>query len=160
VSGRNRANHASPTGNTFTGNNEPAKNHGTIAIAGVAAMGDRRLVERLIDNLLDNALSYNRAGGHIDVVVGTRAGRASVIVSNTRPVVPVGGRASAATVPMSGFGSRESRARGGPRTLVQAIAEAHGAGLEVSPSDGGGLTVDGSSLPGDQGYPSGPPVPV
>jgi hypothetical protein len=90
VSGRNRANHASPTGNTFTGNNEPAKNHGTIAIAGVAAMGDRRLVERLIDNLLDNALSYNRAGGHIDVVVGTRAGRASVIVSNTRPVAPVG----------------------------------------------------------------------
>ena len=38
VSGRNRANHASPCGSALTGNSEPAKKKGTIAMAGTAAM--------------------------------------------------------------------------------------------------------------------------
>ena len=47
MSGRNRANHASPVGSELTGNSDPAKNQGTIAIAGVAATNSSTLGTRL-----------------------------------------------------------------------------------------------------------------
>ena len=118
--------------------------HVRQTLSRVAADGDRRLVEQLVANLLDNAIAYNEPDGHIDVLVGPRAGRALVSVSNTGPVVPAN-EIERLIQPFQR--SRAERTGHGHGiglglSIVHAIAEAHGASLEVSARSGGGLVVE------------------
>jgi signal transduction histidine kinase len=113
-------------------------------LSAATAEGDRRLVERMIANLLDNAIAYNQPGGHVDVVVGTRVGHALLSVSNSGPVVPAS-EVERLLQPFQRNGpDRTGRGRGVGLglSIVHAIAEAHGARLEVHPRAQGGLVVE------------------
>jgi signal transduction histidine kinase len=108
------------------------------------ATGDPRLAERLIANLVDNALRHNVPGGHVEAVTGMRDSRAVLSVSNTGPAVP------AAAVdrllrPFQRLGADRTGHVDGlglGLSIVQAIAQAHGAALTVRPQPGGGLRVE------------------
>jgi signal transduction histidine kinase len=113
-------------------------------LSAATAEGDRRLVERLIANLLDNAIAYNQPGGHVDVAVEPRGGHAVVSVSNSGPLVPAS-EVERLLQPFQRNGpDRTSHGRGVGLglSIVHAIAEAHGATLEVHPGAQGGLVVE------------------
>ncbi len=98
------------------------------------AAGDRRLAERLIANLLDNALAYNDPHGHVDVDVGTRAGRAVVSVTNTGQVVQAG-EVERLLQPFERNGpdrAGHGHGVGLGLSIVHAIAEAHGASWRLT----------------------------
>jgi signal transduction histidine kinase len=119
------------------------------ALAPAPATGDPRLAERLIANLADNALRHNTPGGYVEVVTGTRNSRAVLSVINTGPVVP------AAAVdrllrPFQRLGPDRTGHGDGlglGLSIVQAIAQAHGATLTIRPHPGGGLRAEVSFPP-------------
>jgi len=96
-------------------------------------------------NLVGNALCHNEEeDGHVEVVTGTRSGRAGLSVANSGPVVP------AADVeqlfqPFERLGANRRCRAGGlglGLSIVQAIADAHSATIDVRPQFEGGLHID------------------
>jgi signal transduction histidine kinase len=138
---------ASVTGDVVSMRREDATRRGVkvhLALSPAPAEGDRRLVERLVANLIDNALAYNVLEGRVDVTAGMRAGHAVLSVMNTGPVVPAD-EVDRLLQPFQRKGPDRTvhgRGVGLGLSIVRAIAEAHGAKLEVSPRDGGGLVVE------------------
>jgi signal transduction histidine kinase len=114
------------------------------ALAPAPATGDPRLAERLIANLVDNALRHNAPGGYVEVVTGTRGSRPVLSVINTGPVVP----AEAVDRLLQPFQRlRPNRTGHGDGlglglSIVQAIAQAHGATLTISSQPSGGLRAE------------------
>jgi signal transduction histidine kinase len=108
------------------------------------AAGSPRLAERLVANLIDNALRHNVPTGQVAVTTGTKNSRAFLSVANTGPVVP----AAALDRLFQPFqrlpADRTSRGEGLGLglSIVQAIADAHGASITVRPQSGGGLLVE------------------
>jgi signal transduction histidine kinase len=135
--------------------------HSTLAAA--PALGDPRLVERLIANLIDNAIRHNDAGGQVEITTGTRERHAYVSVTNTGPSVPPE-QIERLLQPFERLGGARTQHNSGyglGLSIVQAIANAHHAGLSARPRPGGGLTVDvsfppapGATLPRDTQRPS------
>jgi signal transduction histidine kinase len=114
------------------------------ALAPAEALGDPRLAERLVANLVDNAISHNVPDGRVEVVTGSRSGRAILSVANTGPLVP-DGEIERLFQPFQRLGpDRTGRGRGVGLglSIVKAIAEAHGAGLSAHPRSGGGLEIE------------------
>ncbi|MBO0815844.1 MAG: HAMP domain-containing histidine kinase [Actinobacteria bacterium] len=114
------------------------------ALAPALASGDPRLAERLIANLVDNALRHNTTGGYIEIVTDTKNLHAVLVVTNTGPIIP----AEAADRLLRPF-QRLSVDRTGHGeglglglSIVQAIAQAHGAALTIRPQPGGGLHAE------------------
>ncbi len=108
------------------------------------ATGDPRLAERLVANLVDNALRHNSPGGYVEVVTGTSGSQAVLSVINTGPVVPAGA-VDRLLRPFQRLGpDRLSHGEGVGLglSIVQAIAQAHGAALVISPRPGGGLRAE------------------
>jgi len=125
--------------------------HATLAPALVT--GSPRLVERLAANLVDNALRHNVPRGRVDVSTQVRGGRAVLSVTNTGPPVP------AATMerlfrPFQRLApERTGAGLGLGLSVVQAIADTHGADVTACPRPGGGLVVEVAfpgALPGAQ----------
>ncbi len=114
------------------------------ALASAPAMGDPRLVERLIANLLDNAICHNIPQGHVEIVTGTRQERAFLAVANSGPAIPV------EEVPrllqpfqrLRGTRAIHASGNGLGLAIVDAIAAAHRATLSARPRPDGGLTVE------------------
>ncbi len=129
----------------------------------VAALGDARLVERLVANLVDNAIRHNVPGGWMSVHIDTTDSRPALRVANSGPVIPPGEVArlfapfqrlavsrAAAGMGMSGRAA-ESGSAGMPYdrrdghglglSIVSAIASAHGADVRADALPGGGLAV-------------------
>ena len=105
--------------------------------------GSLRLCERLVSNLVENALRYNVPGGDIEVTTGTVDEDAIVTVMNTGPGVP----AAAVGQILRPFQRLSAHSgRGGGLglglSIVEAIAEAHRAKLNVQPGSSGGLRID------------------
>jgi signal transduction histidine kinase len=100
--------------------------------------GDPPLVERLVANLVENAVRHNVAGGHVEVA--TRPGL--VRVENTgAKIEPDDVRRLAEPF------ERLHRDCDGPGaglglSIVRAVADAHGAQLELRPRAGGGLIAE------------------
>src|SRR5215468_2235869 len=114
------------------------------ALAPARATGDPRLAERLIANLADNALAYNTPGGYIEVVTGTRNSCAVLSVINTGPVIPAA-EVGRLLRPFQRFGTERTSHSDGlglGLSIVQAIAQAHGAALTIRPQPGGGLQAE------------------
>ena len=115
-----------------------------LALRPAPAFGDPQLIERLAANLLDNALHYNRAGGNVRVVTENYLGGGRLIVTNTGPVVPEDQIARLLEpfqrISPSRTGQHDGSGLG--LSIVQAIAKAHGAHLDVKAGEQGGLTVD------------------
>jgi signal transduction histidine kinase len=100
--------------------------------------GDRPLIERLVGNLVENAVRHNEPGGRVGVTV--RPGL--VRVENTGPVV----RAEDVERLAEPF-ERLHRDGDGPGaglglSIVRAVADAHGARLDLRPRVGGGLVAE------------------
>jgi signal transduction histidine kinase len=109
--------------------------------------GERWLVSRLVANLVDNAVRHNVAGGRVAVTVATEAGRATLTVRNTGPVVPVG-ELRRLLAPFQRLGPERVgvQAAGGlglglGLSIVEAIVHAHDAELDLGSQPAGGLTV-------------------
>jgi signal transduction histidine kinase len=113
-----------------------------VAGDGASTNGDRALVERLVANLVENGVRHNVRGGWVDVRVGAEGGDAVVRVRNTGPVVAPEDVARL-TAPFERLG----RHAAGPDgvglglSIVQAVADAHGAGLHIAAQPEGGLDV-------------------
>jgi signal transduction histidine kinase len=111
------------------------------ALAPAPATGDPQLAERLIANLADNAMRHNTPGGYIEIVTGTKNSRAVLSVVNTGPVVPPAAL-SQLLKPFQRLGSDRTghgEGLGLGLSIVQAIAQAHGATLTIRPQPRGGL---------------------
>jgi signal transduction histidine kinase len=114
------------------------------ALAPALASGDPRLAERLVANLVDNALRHNTPGGYIEIVTGTKNSRAVLAVTNTGPVIPAAAMDRLVhpfqrlSVDRTGHGE----GLGLGLSIVQAIAQAHGAALTIRPQPSGGLHAE------------------
>ncbi len=101
-------------------------------------IADRPLVERLVANLMENAVRHNEPGGRVLVTV--TPGR--IRVENTgREIAPDDVRRLAEPF------ERLNRDCDGPGaglglSIVRAVADAHGARLDLSPRAGGGLVAE------------------
>jgi len=101
--------------------------------------GEPRLLERMIANLVDNGIRHNEPGGFLEVLTGSEAGRAFVVVRNGGAVIDP---SDAQTLPepfrrlgrgVAGFGLGLS--------IVRSVAEAHGGRALVAALVAGGLEV-------------------
>ncbi len=117
--------------------------HVDVSLEPALITGDRRLIERLISNLVDNALRHNYAGGTAKVAVRATAGNVELTLANTGPAVPAEevDRLLQPFQRLAGdrFGHGEGLGLG--LSIVAAIANTHGAALEVVPGPGGGLEI-------------------
>jgi signal transduction histidine kinase len=110
----------------------------TSSYAPAAVYGDRGLLERLAGNLVENGVRHNVLGGEVRVTV--RPGL--VHVENTGPEIrlqdvrrlaePFERLHRDSTGPGAGLGL----------SIVRAVADAHGARLELAPRAGGGLLAE------------------
>ena len=97
--------------------------------------GDPPLVERLVANLVENAVRHNEPGGRVQVT--TRRGL--VRVENTGAVIaPDDVRRLAEPFERLGRDS-DGPGAGLGLSIVRAVADAHGAALQLVPRAGGGL---------------------
>lgn len=110
----------------------------------VQVCGNRRLLEILVRNLLDNATKYTPEEGEIKVCVDGRGGKPELRISDSGPGIPPAQRQRAlqrfyrlppqqAEAGVSGCGLGLA--------LVDMITQIHGAQLDLSDSDAGGLQV-------------------
>ena len=119
------------------------------------AEGDPQLIERLVANLVDNAIGHNTSGGRVEVATATSSDRAVLSVLNDGPVISPQ-ELERLRRPFQRFGvDRTDRGDGHGLglSIVQAIADAHGASLAVNLQPAGGLHaevrfLDASSPPG------------
>jgi two-component system OmpR family sensor kinase/two-component system sensor histidine kinase QseC len=105
--------------------------------------GNREALRVLVRNLVDNAVRYTPAGGRVQVrisVPGAETGGALLEVIDTGPGIPAAERARV----FDRFYRRAGAPPGGcglGLSIVQAVAERHGARVELHEADGGGLRV-------------------
>jgi signal transduction histidine kinase len=107
--------------------------------------GDPAMVERLVANLVENAMHHNRPHGWVSAWTGVRDGRPTVEVANSGPVVHPGQvqelikpfRRLDGELGATGAGN----GLGLGLSIVQAIADAHGARLTTVARPEGGLDV-------------------
>jgi signal transduction histidine kinase len=113
-------------------------------IAPAPSAGHSALAARLVANLIDNAVHHNVTGGHVEVATETRAGRASVSVINSGPVISPQ-QVGRLFEPFQRLGERTARSDGHHGlglSIVRAIATAHGADITAHARPGGGLSIE------------------
>ena len=113
----------------------------SLTPAGVS--GDRALVECLASNLISNAIQYNRPGGQVSVTTGIRDGRGILSVANTGTVI-ASADIDRLMEPFQRLAPNRSDTEDGlglGLSIVAAVANAHGAVLDVQPAKAGGLAV-------------------
>ncbi|MEU5946454.1 HAMP domain-containing sensor histidine kinase [Micromonospora sp. NPDC047465] len=113
-------------------------------LAAAPVSGDPVLLERITTNLVENALRHNLpTGGWVGIRTGVVAGRSTLTVSNTGPVVP-GYEMAAIFEPfrrLAGERVGGGRGFGLGLSIVRAATRAHGGTVTARPRDGGGLDV-------------------
>jgi signal transduction histidine kinase len=113
-------------------------------LATAPAAGDPKLVESLVANLVDNALRHNAAGGRIEIATTATAGRATITIRNTGPVIPPN-ELERLFQPFQQFGIQRIQHTDGHGlglAIVRAIASAHGATLIPHARPQGGLDIE------------------
>jgi signal transduction histidine kinase len=116
----------------------------TTALEPARTTGDPQLVKRLVANLVANAVRHNIPGGRLDVLTYSAAGRATLTITNTGPVIP-SGEIQRLFQPFQRRNAQAGAATDGVGlglAIVQAIADAHNATLTAQARTGGGLGID------------------
>jgi signal transduction histidine kinase len=115
----------------------------TINFRPAPVIGDPDLAQRLLANLVDNAMRHNVPGGRIEITTGSDHAGSSLTVANTGPVVPPE-EVSRLFEPFQRLSTARRHHRSGHGlglSIVQAIANAHGAELTAHARPDGGLEV-------------------
>jgi signal transduction histidine kinase len=105
--------------------------------------GDPDLLERLVANLVSNAIGHNIADGRVEVATRVESGRAVLAVANTGPLVPAC-EVEHLFHPFRRLSTNPKTLDDGiglGLTIVQAIADAHGARVTTHSRSGGGLDL-------------------
>jgi two-component system OmpR family sensor kinase/two-component system sensor histidine kinase QseC len=108
------------------------------AMPGCLVRGDREALRVLVRNLVDNGVRYTPAGGWVQVRVHPAGGATLLEVLDSGPGIPAAERERA----FDRFHRRASAPEGGSGlglAIVRAIAERHGAGVQLGDAPGGGL---------------------
>lgn len=105
--------------------------------------GDLTLLEQALGNVVQNAIRYNRAGGHVAVVVEGSEDAWSLKVVDDGPGISEGERARVLEPSFRGSEARTRHPHGMGLGLHIAndVATRHGLRLDLSDTEGGGLTV-------------------
>jgi signal transduction histidine kinase len=124
--------------------NDTSGLEGVVALERAWTTGDPALLERLADNLVSNAIRHNIVGGRIEVATHTQAGRAHLTVANTGRPIPAGEleRLFQPFERLPPHRPNTAEGVGLGLTIVQAIADAHGATLAARARTSGGLEID------------------
>jgi signal transduction histidine kinase len=113
-----------------------------VMLSPAPTRGDARLLERLVANLVDNALRHNVDDGDVQVATRVENGHVVLAVDNTGPVVPAADVARL-FLPFQRLGAdRVGPGAGLGLSIVQSIADAHGATLRTRPHHTGGLCIE------------------
>jgi two-component system OmpR family sensor kinase len=107
---------------------------------GVSVDGEPAALRTLLANLVDNALRHTPGGGRVDVSAGGGAEAPYLEVADSGPGIPAAERERV----FDRFYRTPGSAEGGSGlglSIVKAIAERHGATIELLETPGGGLTV-------------------
>ncbi len=112
------------------------------ALGPAPAAGSPRLAGCLAVNLIDNARRHSLPGGQFHVTTETRDSRAVLSVANTGSAVPAGALDQLFQPFQRLAADRTTRASASSLTIVQAIADAHGASITARPQPEGGLLVE------------------
>ncbi|TVQ84067.1 MAG: sensor histidine kinase [Chromatiaceae bacterium] len=99
---------------------------------GALIWADRDLLFQALANLVDNAIKYTPAGGRIELAAVARAGGCEVSVSDTGPGIPAALRGRVCERFFRIDDSRAAPGNGLGLSLVQAVAQLHGAALELA----------------------------
>jgi signal transduction histidine kinase len=112
-------------------------------LADACTTGDQAMVERLVANLVENAVRHNRPGGWVSAWTGRRDGLPTIEVTNAGPVIEPAqvDRLIRPFYRGAENANGDGRGLGLGLSIVQAIAEAHGAALETEARPEGGLRV-------------------
>jgi signal transduction histidine kinase len=103
--------------------------------------GDQAMVERLVANLVENAVRHNQPDGWVSAWTGQRDGLPTVEVLNAGPVVQQAQVDELVKPFYRGQENGNGHGLGLGLSIVQAIAEAHGAAMRTEPRPEGGLRV-------------------
>jgi signal transduction histidine kinase len=105
--------------------------------SGLTIRADRSLVSQAVANLLDNAVKYTPSGGAITLAVRRRpADQVEISVADTGPGIPKHERERVRLRFVRLEESRSAPGSGLGLSLVQAIADLHGAALELADAPG------------------------
>jgi len=116
-------------------------------ITSARVAGDPALLQRLVDNLVDNAVRYNVAdGGWVHVGVKADPSGAQVRVENSGPPLSEADF-EVMFEPFRRLGNADNQSNvftgaGLGLSIVRAVADAHGAQVQVWPGPRGGLVVN------------------
>jgi signal transduction histidine kinase len=113
---------------------------GLDATPGLYILGNREALRTLVRNLVDNAVRYTPAGGTVQVRCRSAAPDVLLEVSDTGPGIAAADRERV----FDRFYRRAAAQEGGTGlglAIVKAIAERHGARIDLSEAPGGGLHV-------------------
>jgi signal transduction histidine kinase len=99
--------------------------------------GDRDLLFQAVANLVDNAIKYSPEGGRIRLSARDREGKAEVAVSDMGPGIPLELREKVFQRFFRTDDSRSTPGSGLGLSLVRAVADLHGAKIELGDSGPG-----------------------
>ncbi len=109
-------------------------------------LGDADALAMLARNLIDNALRYTPAGGQVDVQLAGQGAAVMLRVDDSGPGIPPAERGRVFERFVRGSGAAQASGSGLGLAIAQAIAQRHGARLQLATSPLGGLRVE-ISLP-------------
>lgn len=112
--------------------------------AAIEFSGDLTLLEQALGNIVQNAIRYNRANGHVAVVLEGAASRWTLRVVDDGPGIPEVDRSRVVEASFRGSEARTRHPHGMGLGLYIAsdVARRHGLHLELRDTEGGGLTAE------------------
>jgi signal transduction histidine kinase len=113
---------------------------GLDAASDLYIQGNREALRTLVRNLVDNAVRHTPPGGSVQVRCSSTPGEATLEVTDTGPGISPGDRERV----FDRFYRRAAAQEGGTGlglAIVKAIAERHGAHVDLGEAPGGGLQV-------------------